>query len=726
MNTAAILDTSTAKPINRKLISFAYLAQATRTEDDLLSGITSIFKPIAKIKAGQPFDPSEFCETINEMYGLKIHPWAAEDLIPRLEANGLIIKQIVSEGVDQYIYAEIEHEFSNITETDINTVVEKFVSYCRPILDTHDSTVNEDELGSKFLDHLVDLNFISVALRPTDHNISDFKDSTITMDSNKKKWKEGVQTEARMNTLCASFIIDSYHNNKPLYNLIVQIVSGALASEVILNFQEPAIDVDLQGINIVLDTPFLMAYLNLSCEKEHLFSDDLCKLLIERNATISVFQHSVDELKDNLKGVINNHKQGKAFGATGRRLRQQNFEHYLKQVEKNPETILRQKNIRILKNLTSDQAFNTFTQDQEDSLCNDFGYYSNRLAQERDALSIALTMRYRHNIKHSIKEYYKTKYIFLTENSFIPDISQKFMVRNEILSNDQVPPSFSGRYLSGLVWMLFGAKGKDLSKELLLANCSAALEPNSDLVSKMHGFLDKVDNNQADLFDALMGEERAGQYLMGQSLGDTSLLTPENAPEILEKVKASLTESIETKNKLELEALDKEHKEELLSLESALSINTSEISKISKERDETHNALSSAQEENLELKRKYNLEREQNRKNYELAITKQIVSSSESAKKFTIFSAVIIALGLSLLSYLVTDSTLSRTISLIVTPLIVFISFWKIPDLIFGPLISKYRRFHFKLMLSIKDKKFDDHLYEIDWTNRTLIRKHQK
>jgi len=720
MNTTELLAPSAERPINRKLISFAYLAQATRSEDDLLSGITSIFKPIAKVKAGQIFNPAEFCETINEMYGLKIHPWAAEDLIPRLVANEVIIEQKVSDDVKQYIYAEINEDFLSITEQDINSVVYQFIEYCKPILETHESHIDEDELGSKFLDHLVDLNFISVALRPTDHKISDIE--KITLDSDKKKWKEDVQVTARMNTLCASFIINSYHNNTVLYDLIVQIVSGALASEVILNFQEPAKDVDLSGINIVLDTPFLMAYLNLSCEKEHIFSDDLCSLLIDKNAQISVFQHSVDELKDNLNGVINNFKQDKAFGATGRRLRQKTFNQYLKQVLKNTETALRQKGVRILKNLKSEGSFKIFTQDQEDSLCNSFGYYTNRLAQERDALSIALTMRYRNNIKFTTKEYYKTKYIFLTENSFIPDTSQKFMVRNNLLNTDHVPPAFSGRYLSGLIWMLFGAKGKDLSKELLLANCSAALEPNSDLVNKMHSFLDEIDPSQADLFDALMGDERAGQYLMGESLGDTSLLTPENTSEILEKVKLSLTESIEQQKQAEIKSIKESHKEELNKLKETISEAENKAKKIGKEKIKIHSSVNTLKDENNNLQMKFEKARKREINEYESAINNQISLSITAAKYFTIFSAIVIASFLAIISYLFINNETGMYLSISTTFIVVFLSFWKIPDIIFGSLIKKFRQYHLDLFLNLKGKTLNENLYKIDWKNKVIVR----
>lgn len=98
-----LLEDNTSK---RKIISFAYLAQASKNDTDLFGGITSIFKPIAKQLAGEIFEPESFCKVVEELYGLKIHPWAALDLVNRLVSNGIILENKIIDGVSQYIYMQ--------------------------------------------------------------------------------------------------------------------------------------------------------------------------------------------------------------------------------------------------------------------------------------------------------------------------------------------------------------------------------------------------------------------------------------------------------------------------------------------------------------------------------------------------------------------------------------------------------------------------------------------
>lgn len=59
----------TKPQLSRNLIAFSFLAQASKEENDLISGLTPIFKPIAKHLVGERFEPTKFCEIVNELYG---------------------------------------------------------------------------------------------------------------------------------------------------------------------------------------------------------------------------------------------------------------------------------------------------------------------------------------------------------------------------------------------------------------------------------------------------------------------------------------------------------------------------------------------------------------------------------------------------------------------------------------------------------------------------------
>ena len=115
------------KKFNRSVIAYAFLAQTTRGEGDLFSGLTPIFKPIAKNHAGEKFDIEEFSSLINQLYGLKVHSQAVKDLVPRLESAGLIQKIQPSRGIHEFVYSEISGEFNDVTEEDVKCIIQHFV-----------------------------------------------------------------------------------------------------------------------------------------------------------------------------------------------------------------------------------------------------------------------------------------------------------------------------------------------------------------------------------------------------------------------------------------------------------------------------------------------------------------------------------------------------------------------------------------------------------------------
>lgn len=721
----------------RKIISFAYLAQASKNDNDLFGGITSIFKPIAKQLAGEIFEPESFCKVVEDLYGLKIHPWAALDLVNRLVSNGIIIENKIIDGVSQYMYAEIAEDYSAVNEKDIQYVVDSFIRFSNPKLEQHGIKISDDELSSTFLNHLVDLNFITAALRPDEYIKNGKGTNTLSLDAEKSEWRKSVKEASRINSLCAGFVLDAFNKDKQLYDLVLKIVSGALIAEVVLNFQEPAISTDLRKVNVILDTPFLMALINLTCEKEHEFALELCNQIKERGAQLAVYEHSIDELVDNLRAVINRFESNTAFGATGRRLRDKNFNIYLRQILKDQSTVLKNHNIRILKSLSSDSSKKIFSEELEGLLCNTYGYYNNQLAQERDALSVALTMRYRNGVRTNLKEYYECPYIFLTENSFIPDKSMDFMMRHNFLSEKHVPPAVSGRYLAGLLWVLFGGKGKDLSRQLLLANCAAALEPKSDVVSKMHDFLNALDKSQIDLFDALMGEERAGQYLMQYSLSDATLLTRENAPLILQEVKAALTEKIEVKTLQKIKEIEDNARQEVTDTSQYYE---EEIKIRDRENDTLKQGLLDAKaaelaasmkikklEDDVERIRLSNLEKEQREKTvYILKVEDCLKESDKVKKRFKIYIEILVFLLFLLLSvfsssYVQNDYL--KWAAIIGIPLLSMLGFEFAQNNLFKPFFDWRRNRYLNDIVSKKGLSSELVGYTIDWNNLKLIEK---
>lgn len=712
----------------RSLIAYAFLAQATRGEGDLLSGLAPIFKPIARLHAGERFDSNKFSKIVEELYGLKVHPWAVENIAPRLENAGLLIRVQQSSDIHEYAYAEVTQEFNEVSEDNIRLVIHQFIEFAKPILTQNNLPIDEKALEDEFLAQLVDMNFVSILLKPdrSKEDISGKETLSLKKPNEQKEWEKTNNDHARIDVLCASFIVDAYHNNENLYSMLVRIASGALISEVILNFQDPGKTSTLDGLTIILDTPFLMSALDLGSEEAHAFAKEVCDQLRDKGAQLATFAHSVDELKDNLKAVIGNVRGGYGFGATARRLSKRAFAMYASAVLENPESRIKQENIRTINAPSSQDFFQFFSGEDQEKVKANFGLFSNYLAQERDAESIAGTIRLRRGKRVKMGRISTAGYLFVTENPWIVERTQNYLSRKKLFSEGEVPPAISERYLAGLLWVIFGGKGKDLSKYLLLANCAAALEPRSDVVKQMHRFLTEIDPNQAEFFNTLMTEERAGQYTMQLTLGDSSLLNKDNTMLVLEKVKSSLVEKLEIEKNIQIAEINAKHEAEVvhqveIANELRKELSTSqlaqlEINKRLKNSDEQVNKLAISLE-------KMNVARVEERR---LLVERCVLETRRIVFVIHVVIAMLIAtLGGVIAWYGLQDSqnTIIKTAVSTVIWLFAFLGFWKIPDYIFGNYFDDLREKFYKNKLTKLGLSHDVLLYEVDWDGgRVAIR----
>lgn len=551
--------------LDRSLVAYAFLAQANRSEGDLLAGLAPIIKPIAKRFSGKIFAPSEFADALSGMYGLKINSWAIEELAPKLATAGFLKRAAVVEGVHQYFYAETTEEYDDISAEDISRVTQAFVRFASPILRSHKRPQDPASLEEVFLRQLINMEFVGVLLKP-EHSADGRLKECAPLQAIEGEQQRTQEVEARSQTdiLCAAFILEMYHKDRTLYELIIRLATAALIAEVVLNFQSPDTNISLDRLTIILDTPFLMAALDISAEESHGVASDICAQLQEKGARLAVFEHSVEELKGNLKAVITATEAGEGYGATARRLQNQRFRTYAMALMRSPEARLKQDSISVIKGPRGATGHQHFTEEDEREFERSLGSDQNKkLRRERDAASVAAVMRLRMGLRAKMNSFQKAQYLFLTSNPWLVERSQDFLKKKHLYGDGEVPPAVTDRNMAGLLWVLYGGKSVELPQRVLLANCAKAIEPRGDMIQQMHRFLADIDGPQAKYFRALMTEERAGQYLMQVTLGESSFITNETAPAILEEMKSSLIEELETESQERLARIDREYQEKL-------------------------------------------------------------------------------------------------------------------------------------------------------------------
>jgi hypothetical protein len=343
--------------------------------------------------------------------------------------------------------------------------------------------------------------------------------------------------------LCAAFIVEAFNDDRTLYDLVVRIATGALVSQVVLNVQDPGKTVSLLTLRVMLDAPFVMSVLNLSSEESFEYATELKNALKEHEASVEVFRHSLEEVKDNLRAVLNGVAEGIGYGATARRLQAPAFQAYVSGVLKDLEGAVARAGIRIADTPTLDSYYRHFTAEDEEFFFGMLGSFWNPIAQERDAASIAGVMRLRQGRSTRMSAFHQAQSVFVTQNPRVADCSARMVVSRKLAPPGEVPPAITDRFLAGLIWILYGGKAVELTRYRLIASCTAALEVRNDVMSKMNGFLRDIDETKATQFRAMMTNERAGQHLMQLTLGDSILISSTaDAEQILEQLEAKLEE----------------------------------------------------------------------------------------------------------------------------------------------------------------------------------------
>lgn len=732
---------------NRPLIAFAFLAQTSYKDGDLVSGLTPIFKPLVKAREGKQFDPVEFSDAIAKTYGIAIHPWATEDLASRLERAGLLVRQQQAPKHHLYFYATVHEEFDEIGEGDIRLLVDSFVHFAKTNLERVNTDIDTNELEKTFLDHLVTTDFFAILKKPDRTKVDQKKPGTLSIPKTKEQqqWEEEVSYEGTIDVLVASFIYEAYQKQPALYELLVKISNGALLSEVVLNFQDPNPEVNLENLVVLFDAPFIMAALDLCEEESHQYARELLTKLIEKKATIATFSHYCDEIQDNLRLAIARYERNMIDRATDRRLSDNAFFAFARDVERNTTASVQNIGIKIVEHQPTAASYNFFTEQDEKTYFDSLGMYQNRVAQTRDAASVAMTIRLRRGKMVSLSKIQSCGYIFVTNNPWMPQRSVNFLKNRKLYNDGDVPPVISDRYLAGLLWVMFGGKTQELSRYRLLANCAQALEARGDVVNKVHTFLKNTDENKAQRFRAIMTSERAGHHLMQLSLGDSRLITEDNYLSIYESLEQDLEEKYKTvaeqrvaeeseRIKEELSQKIKEKDQEVATVREEMSdtarMMEEQLSKLKEQAFIAEQGAFLEQTNASDLRKKIIAlekvmadQKKNERERIQNYMYKALGEQKRNQTKIVIAAVSLTALITLLSAQLATDNHLWQLIAVLGMSAISFLMSWNVPEAFFDSYLTKLRDIDFMSYIEAAGLQIELNAYELNWSVVTVTQK---
>lgn len=633
-------------PISRQVIAFALLKQSSEVmRTDLLGGISVLIRPLIADLSGQRFSAELLSTRVAQTYGLSIAPSVFEEFIPRFKDAELVGVRPLSTNADEAYFMEVEErqEYAD-DEASFQGVLDEFLTFAKNKLANVNIDISNDRLIEGLLSRLTSLDFIAIQAKPQrlDPNGEKGKILGPTAKQEQELEKE-IGEDAKIDVLVASYISEVIALDSERLTLLSRVADGALAAELVLDLQAPKQVTDLSSVTVVLDTPLLLSLLDLSSRQNHDYAERFVQSIRRVGAKLAAFRHSIEEAEGVLTAVRNGLIFGNAYGPTAERMGSSTYRAFFETMIGRVASRLTDEHQFEIIHPTANHFYQHFTKEDEDKLTESlhFSLLEKRIARERDAQSVAETVRRRGGARIPLHRIDASKFIFLTSNSSLQKQARQFLIRRNLLEKDEFPPVITDRYFSGLLWLLFGGKSSEgLSTAKLLANCANALRLRQDVVQRTKRFLNTLDPIKARHFEALMTSERAAQYMTEITLGDALLVTQENAEKIFEQVEAIAAEKVAKQKDEEYGKKLAEMQEQLSATDSLLQSAQTELTQARLDRDANIEQVKSMNEglinlqQSLEIQQK--LANEQSKQHKELEDTLKAIQSQHRANELAL------------------------------------------------------------------------------------------
>lgn len=524
----------------RPLISYA-LSSTYMSSDkgNYFSALIPLFVPIAEKNKGKIFNPTEFSMEVNEVYGLQMHPYVAQSFATSMVSSGLLRQSQASKGTAIYTYISPENAFetSQKYENFESKLAEVFALYSEftKSLDTLSiHSYSQDELEEALISWLVSS-----------------KEQLSMANDYAENPKSDLQYTA------ARFVQILQKTNPDLFDNLAAISSGAIVSELVLDYQTPNTNTrKAKDLSVFLDAPFVMNLLDLSGTQNRINAQLLFDQLKQLECRIFVFRHSCEELEASIGAVLsieNTDKHGDLAHALNNR---EVIEDYARAVQRNPERFIKALGIDVMDmEALGNQRLEYFNDDCMGRFSSSLLNWKNAVAKDRDAKSLAYVMRLRGG--KGDRDFLKSKCLFVTNNSTLARAARQFCSDEGLLRGSSATPIITVRTLSALLFLTLGSSDERavVSRKQLVANCGKAAIATPHMMKAFYEKLRSFSPDKEDQIAAIINEPRSLQSIMDQTWGNPDVVSHDNFEQILERAKSEISIEQQEKHKAELSAV---------------------------------------------------------------------------------------------------------------------------------------------------------------------------
>jgi hypothetical protein len=712
----------------RELVAFAFVEEEYARSGDIVTGLMPLFAPLLAKNALRLFDPVSFAQAVEAAYDIPMSPLVAESLVPDLARAGLLVQS--KEDPRVYRVAKVETQQEPAEASAIEALLTEFVAFAARSLKQAGLQIDSDQLKDGLLKRLTDLNFMSFIHKP-DRNY--FKGRKLSLRKEDEIEDSAASPEQALDILCADFAVHISQTAPGKFELLSRLSKGALIADVVLTLQTPSADADLSSVTIVFDGPLILDVLDLSTPELRDYAIALFEIIDRAHLRKAVFLHTLEEMEGTIRAPLDALARGEhPYGPLGSRIRHSATDAaYARAVLGDLQNAISRLGIEVIDAKTYESsAYLAYCPEAiEDSLRNDFGLQQDTFERrQRDAHSIATLVRMR-NVVTNPTSLPAAKFVMVTRNTAVADRSRRNLIFRKRIEPTDFPPVLTDRQIAGLLWFAVGGNLGALSRTKLIANCSAALQPRTDIASKLTQMLYESDPERVTQLTALMRDQRARRCLLHETLGSPAAITRDNAEEILEQMRLAAADDIrrEAANREEqmrssfdvrMAALTDAQRAEKLRLEAEILQLSAANRQLQAESEQARQAQQAQLQQLTDSVDRVRIERQSD---VDRRMWAAVAFANNARKRLRVliiflYVTLIVAAGV---------TPPSTTLGLVLAVVVGLSGFWFVPNIVFDKALVRVWKRHFSTHASVAHVLSNIDEFDIDPVAGTVSRKKQ-
>lgn len=517
----------------RGLIAYTVLQSCLQQQGDLYDGLMLFIGP-AIPPGGGLFVPAHLSRRIADLYCMRVPPLVLESLAEKMCKAGFLTKRAEANGIVSYGYGATAIPPSSVTLPRIRALLDDFIAFAR---DRHEPLRSEtdDDLENALLDRLLHIESLAILSRRDGIELPKQTASTLGLPRRTNE-RPDDRLGQHLDYLTSRFLVERLETDREGFDVLADVAAANLAAETLLSYREPPSKGDTFGeLEVFLDAPLCMDMLGVNPGREE-YGKQLAEELRRADVKINVFLHSVAEIERVLDARRQSYLNGRGP-----------YEHFqvdppltrelvavtLGHVE---EILTDQFRVSIVDSASSIPAGRRAAVGaaEEHSIRERLSGWRNEDAREADVSTCCDLIRLRSPLTVQ-RRILKSGVVLVTRNDTLAKAAngtwRNWLTETKRASvdraRDAAPIAVSDKHLLGIIWITQGGQIGEISRAHLIANCAAAITTKRDVITRVYNTLIRVSEHSAQIFAAVINDQRAERAVMDATVGDPALVTDE-------------------------------------------------------------------------------------------------------------------------------------------------------------------------------------------------------